>query len=266
MQPVATEPTTPGDSQAPAVEDDLSVNEAMGPFWLRNPVEIAFVLRDLARSGALIKVCEAGDVADALITSLISVDVQRGEVQFEAGRNTHLARRLAAARELAFYAAQDKIRIHFVSGQVRTIRVDGEDAFMVPLPGALLRLQRREYFRVAIPLSTPVECVIPIADDPEVRQVGARAQDLSLGGVGLLVEPNAMALETGAEYPNCRIMLPGTGNVVTTLAIRHVTSVSLPNDRTVSRYGCAFVRPSTSATTLLQRYLQKLERELRLRE
>lgn len=266
MQPVATEPAASEESLASAVENDLSASEDMEPFWLHNRVEIAFVLRDLLRSRSLIKVCEAGDTADALITSLISVDMQRGEVQLEAGRNRHLARRLGAARELAFYAAQDKIRIHFVSGPPRTISVDGEDAFSVPLPAALLRLQRREYYRIAMPLATPVECVIPITDDPQVRQVAARVQDLSLGGVGLLVEPSTKALSPGTEHPNCRIVLPGAGNVVATLAIRHVTSVSLPKDRTVRRYGCAFVRPSSSATTVLQRYLQKLERELRSRE
>ncbi len=229
-------------------------------FMLRSPIEILYVLRSLARKHAVMKVHCGGGSADFLLTSLLEVDPKAGRFAFEASGSEPVNRRILAADRLSFFTSQDKVRIRFRTGRAQAATVEGRDAFSTELPPELLRLQRREYFRLVAPIAQPVTCKVPLPTANGVQHLDARVQDISLGGVGLALGVDGPGLEAGKAYPNCRIMLPDAGNVVATLAVRHAFAVELLNGKTSRRYGCMFSHPSGTAVALVQRYILKLER------
>jgi hypothetical protein len=68
------------------------------------------------------------------------------------------------------------------------------------------------------------------------------------------------------EFPNCRIELPEVGFVTATVKIRSVFEITLRSGARIKRAGCEFVKLPGPMSTLVQRYIIKVERERKARE
>jgi flagellar brake protein len=231
-------------------------------YLLHSPLEIAHVLRDIMRRHSLTTIhFDAGH--EVLLTALLAIDPATNELVFDASGNARLNQAVLAAPRLLFFSNQDKIKVRFVTARARVVRWQGRDAFAVAQPKSLLRLQRRENYRLLAPVAHPVKCVIPVAEENGQRAAEARLHDIGLGGVGLIMAPAELPVMPGMQWPNCRIVLPESGNVIATLEVRFAASAALSNRKTVLRVGCVFVRPSMAALTMVQRYMLRLERAKR---
>ena len=238
-------------------EPELADSEAA--FLLHSRIDILAVLRDITRSRTLVNVHFGGE--DSLITPLIDVDGAAGELVFDCSGSRRLNAAVLAARQLLFYTSQDNVKIRFTTTGAHEIRRNGQAAFAARLPESMLRLQRRECFRINAPVLHPIQCMITVEDAGRVRYVETRVHDISQGGVSLLLAPGELPAETGKRYPNCRIVLPQTGNAVVTLETVFWFDLELPNGQSMSRAGCKYVRPTMPALALIQRHIMRLERE-----
>lgn len=234
-------------------------------FMLNSPIDIGAVLRDIVRTRTLVTV-HFDSAQETLLTPLLDVDAASGQFVFDCSGSENINRGVQQARKLLFYGTQDKVKIRFSTGPARCIDRQGRPAFQVTFPQSMLRLQRREFYRVLTPVARPVICVLPVGTDSGSRTVETRLHDISQGGVALIANPGDIPNELHSRYPNSRIALPDVGNVVVTLETVSVQDMVLLNAKTVMRIGCQFVRPSMSALALVQRYMMKLEREKRARE
>jgi len=232
------------------------------PYLLHARMDIVSVLRDVARSRTLLTV-HFGSSQEALLTPLLGADVATGEVIFDCSGSDAMNKSVVNARKLLFFGLHDKVRIRFNTGPARQMQWQNRNAFAVTLPDSMLRLQRRELYRVPAPVTRPVRCVIPVEEQGRTRQVEARLHDISQGGVAIVAQPNEITVEPGMSFPNCRIVLPDAGNAVVMLEVVHVREETLLNDKKVLRIGCKFVRPSMAALALIQKQMMKLERELK---
>ncbi|RPI45244.1 MAG: flagellar brake protein, partial [Betaproteobacteria bacterium] len=136
----------------------------------------------------------------------------------------------------------------------------------VPLTETMLRLQRREFYRLLAPVAHPLTCIVTLAEGNVVRYIETRLHDISQGGVSLIADSGGLPAELGRHYPNCRIVLPETGNAIVTLEAVFTCDVTLRNARAVARIGCKYVRPSMPALSLIQRHMLKLECARRARQ
>ncbi|HEU4372597.1 MAG TPA: flagellar regulator YcgR PilZN domain-containing protein, partial [Telluria sp.] len=66
------------------------------------------------------------------------------------------------ASVVTFETSLDNIRIVFESSRIRAVEHQGAPAFALDLPERLIRLQRREFYRVATPVIYPVLVSIPV--------------------------------------------------------------------------------------------------------
>lgn len=231
-------------------------------YLLHSPLEIAHVLRDIMRRHSLTTVhFDTGH--DVLLTALLAIDPASNELVFDAGGSARLNQAVLAAPRLLFFSKQDKIKVRFVTGRARVVQWQGRDAFAVAQPESLLRLQRRENYRLLAPVAHPIKCIIPVPDEDLRGSVEARLHDIGLGGVGLILAPAELPVMPAMQWPNCRIVLPESGNVIATLEVRFAATATLSNRKTVLRVGCVFVRPSIAALTMVQRYMLRLERAKR---
>jgi len=255
-----TEARAEADAADPA---DASAGDE-SPYLLHSRIEIVAVLRDIVRARGLASVHCGGQ--DTLLTPLLCVDAAAGELVFDCSGSERLNEALLRASKLLFVSSHDKVKIRFTTGPATLAWHEGRPALAVRVPDSMLRLQRREFYRVLVPVARAVRCVIPVPRAAGVENVEARLHDISQGGVAVILQPGELPAEIGAVYPNCRIVLPEAGNVLVALQVANLHTVTLLNGKHNARIGCRFVNPGMAALALIQRYMMKLERSRKSRD
>jgi c-di-GMP-binding flagellar brake protein YcgR len=233
-------------------------------YLLRTRNDVIFVLRGLTASADRITVY-FNDGKDFFLTSVIAVDDDG--LTLDYGNHAEMNQRALSAEKLFCVTSHQKVRVQFLLRGLK--RVDAKDgpAFRAGLPDAVLRLQRREYYRLTTPIARPLKCEIPVpTPDGGFRKAEINIIDISGGGLAVMVPPVGMEFTPGMEFPNCRIALPEVGIIIATLQVRNLFDVTLRSGSQVSRAGCQFVNLPGPMLTLVQRYIIKVERERKARE
>jgi len=160
-----------------------------------------------------------------------------------------------------------KIRVQFILRRFEKTEFGGRPAFRCALPEEVLRLQRREFFRLVLPILRPLLCRMSISvPDAEPFLYNASVFDISAGGVGISAPPETVPFSTELVIPGCRVELPETGTVTGTLRVRSLFEIQLKSGARVRRAGCEFINLPGSMQTLIQRYIIRIERERKARE
>jgi c-di-GMP-binding flagellar brake protein YcgR len=222
--------------------------------------EIVALLRQIAEKKQLIRMLVKGE-ADVCITSLLEIDADNDMLILDRSVNPEQNARILDASKIACETSLDKIRILFSLSSVRTSTFEGGPAFAAEIPPTLIRLQRREFYRMPTPVTNPVRATIPLPIELGGVPAVFPLADISCGGIAILDNKLELGEAVGASYPNCRIDLPEIGPVVCTLQIRNAIEMTLLNNKTSRRLGCQFVDISRGNLAGVQRYITKLERE-----
>lgn len=251
---------------SPTVQQSLPILAAgeYDKYMLRTPAEMLMVLRGLRDRKAQITVF-FNEGEDMLLTML--VEVAQDRLIFDVGPDEELNRRAAAAGKHYCVALLDKVRIQFLLGDFTPITHDNRPAFRSALPQELLRLQRREFYRLTTPIARPLKCrmSLPLASGGE-QVYEATVFDISGGGIGIAAPPAEVPFAPLQQVPDCRIELPEVGIVTGTIKVCSVFEITLKSGARVRRAGCSFVDLPGPQATLIQRYIIKVERERKARE
>jgi c-di-GMP-binding flagellar brake protein YcgR len=132
----------------------------------------------------------------------------------------------------------------------------------------VLRLQRREFFRLPPPAPT-WWCELPWSDpafaplQAEEPKLKLRVLDLSVGGVALLFPPEAPAPAHGHQFAGARLILPPMDWLETAMEVRSILPLDTPGPARVvpTRVGFRFIGMPTAAANRLYRFLFELQRE-----
>ncbi|WP_036169397.1 flagellar brake protein [Massilia sp. 9096] len=222
--------------------------------------EIVALLRQIAEKNQLVRLLIKGE-SDVCVTSLLHVDADDGLVVFDRSINREQNERIVAAPKVMCETSLDKIRILFQLDGLGAIQWEGSGALRAAIPSTLIRLQRREYYRMETPVSNPVRVTIPLPVELGGGTAVFPLADISCGGIAILDNKQQLSTAVGASYPNCRLELPEIGPITTTLQIRNSQDLQLLNNKTNRRIGCQFVDISRANLAGVQRYITKLERE-----
>jgi len=232
-------------------------------YEVQSRMEMLDILRQLHGNHALITAYYNAN-NDFLLTTILAVDAEAGCLLLDTDRNPALNKRLleASGQSIIYTASQNRIKIKFGSNRIALVTHQGREAFSIPLPVSMLRLQRREYYRVATPVLKPIKCTIPLLSDdgsapPQTAEM--IVLDLSGGGIALIDQHHSLDLNPGALFENCRIVLPGVGDINAALRVRNSFEVRLRNGVTCTRCGCEFVNLSGTVQGMIQRYITRLE-------
>lgn len=245
---------------------ELEQSDDYSKFLLYSKTEILFVIRSLIQKGAMVTVYfDQG--RSFLLTSLLALGPDNSEFILDLGSDHEMNNRALAADKLIFSTAIDKVKIQFSLNKLAEASYEGRPAFRGALPETLLRLQRREYFRLSTPIASPIKCTVPMQRaDGSALVVEAPLLDISGGGVGLMVHPEQAGLYAAEmTFDDCKISLPDEGVLVTTLRVRNAFEVTAKNGAHYVRVGCEFVELQGSRLTLIQRYITRVERERKAR-
>lgn len=226
--------------------------------------EIISLLRTVGKRNQLVNM-QANHGADSVVTSILDVDDAQNSVILDCAPSAATNQRILASDEVHFETLLENIRILFAVSRMEICMHDDRPAFRIPLPQSLIRLQRREYYRVPAPMTNPVKCTIRMVDaEGEASGVAVPLFNVSGGGVAVVDEKKLLPENIGAIFEKCRLDLPGSALEVT-LQLRNVHDIKLSNGKQTRRLGFMFINPSNVTMVAILRYITKLERELNAR-
>lgn len=155
-------------------------------------------------------------------------------------------------------------KVQFDCHQLEMTSYDSHPALHCQLPQQILRLQRRDYFRLPAFSDEPLKCIIqqPATDEKEAKTDVLTILNISEGGVALVCKENGLKLEVGNIYPGCRIELPEIGTLTTTILIRNLFEVTSLSGNVTKHAGCEFVKMEGRMSILLQRYVGIMQSKL----
>ena len=227
------------------------------PYQVVSRREINLLLTGIQSDRQLVKMIYSKD-GDSIVTSILDVDQDNNRIIFDCAPKEEQNQKIAAQLSFSFDTMHQKVRIMFFADHIERCTFEGKPAFSMPIPSTLVRLQRREVYRVRVPRTN---IVIPFITETGVEDVTVYLQDLSLGGVGFLDETQKLDHTVGKHYENCRITLADKSVVIATLEVRNSQEISLANGKIMRRFGCQFVDLPNNTKLGLQRLITKIERE-----
>ena len=242
------------------VEDDYSKYE------VKSRTEILAILRGMREQGSLITFY-FNHGYDFLLTSLVDISADGRTMIFDYGSNMEMNRKALQTDKINCVSSKEKVKIQFTLLGVDPVKHDGRDAFLGDVPDSLIRLQRREYYRLSTPMANPLKAHIPIQqEDGSIKTLQAVVVDISGSGVGLDLAKDNLSLTEGAQFSGVTINLPNVGVVTAEMRVRSLYDVTMANGKVLQRAGCQFVKLAGTMTTLIQRYIIAVERERKSRE
>jgi flagellar brake protein len=232
----------------------------LAKYTLSSPVEIAHHLRAIAKNGYMVTVF-ANRGKTFVLTRLLEVDSKKQQLVFDWGSDPETNKQVLASERNVFVCSPDGVKTQFITGQAQEISFGGRPAFATQLPGQVIKLQRREFFRIRTPAGNPLLCAI---NDYPGAPLELAVFDISLGGIALwLPELATPGFDIGTRYEDCFLDLRPLGPLNVKLEVRHRLPLQMRNGMDALRVGCTFVGLPTSMENLIQRYVGQLERERR---
>ena len=246
---------------------ELLQSDDYSQYLLREKTDILYNLRGLMQKRAMLSAFIDAS-ADSFLTAILAITPDEHYLILDAASDESINRRVEGAEQLICVTQLDKIKIQFAAKELSRFPYEGHEAFRVALPDVLLRLQRREYYRLMAPVSHSISCLIPVTEDGGTRIVSVEANvlDISGGGLAVMVPPNGMTFEPEMEFADCRLMLPETGPISTSIKVRNIFRITNRDGSVMLRAGCEFTNLPSNMAATIQRFILKAERERNARE
>lgn len=231
-------------------------------YVLDQPQEIRYYLAQLAKQSELIS-AYLDDGQQSFLTTLLSIDMDTGDLFFDPPQSPEQSVAAQAARQITLIARLERVKMQFRVAGLFAASHDERPALKAAPPSMLLRLQRREYFRLEPPGGTHIHCGITV----ENRTTGARSHDLPVldisgGGVSLQAPIGLLDdLEPGSIFRDCRLDIPDECVLQINLQVRKVVEISSARGPHTLRVGCAFVGVPAMRLATIERYITRIERE-----
>lgn len=229
-------------------------------YLIDSRVGIVGLLFTLQKAGSLVTAYFGGG-NNFVITSILSVRAEDDELILDYGADALSNQRALQATRITFVAVHERIKIQFYASGLKKTSFEHRDAFSTQLPSAVLRFQRREYFRIATPVTRPLKCLIAPQRLPGPTPAEANIVDVSCGGIGMIDNRVPSAIKTDTLLQGCRIQLPEIGTVTVDLRVKSIFDVALKNGTRYKHVGCEFIGMPERERAKVQRYINNIERE-----
>lgn len=235
-------------------------------YLLRSDREIRHALASLVTGRALIT-AHLSPGNQSFLTALLGLTDDDTALLLDGSTDESINVRIANAAQIICVTQLHNVRIQFTVDNPVRMQIDGRPAFRAPLPDTLLRLQRREFYRLHTPVTQSVTCSIPVTGEAEnAMPVAVRIIDIGGGGIAVAVPPSGFAFDPQMEFPDCTLRLPDADPISTRLVVRNLFRLVNRNGVEMLRAGCQFLDLPRNADTVIQRYILKVERERNARE
>lgn len=244
---------------------ELEDGGSYSQYLLHSKTEIIFVLRALQQKGAMITVY-FDHAKSFLLTSIVQLSSDNQHIYFDYGSNEEMNGKALLADKLIFTTTLDKVKIQYSLSKLDKVSIEGRPAFRAAIPETLLRLQRREYYRLETPIASPLKCLVPLLQaDGSTKYLEATVLDISGGGLGVAVAADSQEFKRDNVFVNCKLNLPEEGELIATLQVRNSFHVTTKTGSNYLRVGFEYVNLPGTRLSMIQRYITRVERERKAR-
>lgn len=227
-------------------------------FRIHSKLDILAIMRTLMEKRSLVTLYfDRG--SRFILTSILEIDSEKNKMVIDYGADEAVNQCVLGMDRLTFISSQDRIKIEFVCKSINKTQLSGRDAFVVDVPDSVVRMQRRDSFRMTIPVTRELKCSIPLPSGHDTGKADVAVLDISCGGIALIDHHPKFSFDLGAILKNCQITLPSLGTITATIQVKNTYKVTLPNGLVCNRVGCEFVTLPTRMSGMIQRYVIKLE-------
>ena len=225
---------------------------------LTNPHEIVFQIKSLVKRGDRISVIFQ-EGRQSFLTILLDVSAKDGLFYFDIGGSNEINQAFLKAESCTFSTFIEGVRIQFPAKKCHEAKWGGDLVFAAPIPTRMLRLQRRELFRLQLPSTKPFTCRMR-RGSPHEEQLPLH--DISVGGLGIL-STAPLDYTQLEKLDNCWLDLRESGMIRCVLEVRYINAMESRTGKPLWHMGCKFINLPASDETLIQRFMAKIEAERR---
>lgn len=229
-------------------------------FRIKSKLEIRAILREVMVQGT--RVTLHYNDQDFMLTRLLGIE--EDGIWLDFGPFTPGNNPLSLSDKITFVSMHKQIKIQFSANAIYDDLFEGKEALYLEYPPYLLRILRREFFRMPIPADEPVTCIIPIVPQNTRERTIMREVpilEISGDGIGLLGDENEEILMPEKIFRDCKISIPRIGELRVTIVVRNGFNFKTPDGVDHKRIGCNFILMDSKMNHLLQRYIFRLQGE-----
>lgn len=192
------------------------------------------------------------------VTEILNIDWSSGLMWLGTPYDKSLSSHCNASTAYIMVSFPDGVKVQFAGVGILQSQYQGAEALRVAIPKTIVRLQRRNYFRVMADeeLNAQVKLDIPSTQGP------ITLIDISLAGCGLLMDGVQSQHQAGEVIKDVRLTLPdGEGSMLVELTVRNIKHMADNPD--MVQLGCEMKSLDRGAERRLQRFLLATERRQR---
>ena len=183
-----------------------------------------------------------GDRNTSFLTTITGLDSKNKVINLDCGPSEKLDEQLLSSSKVLFRTEVDGIKVSFSGKNIKKINTDGDWVLSMPIPDTIFWLQRRQFYRVKIPLShNHSYCRLTLKIDDETETETFQLYDLSITGFSFL-------------NSNPRWSLIAVGFVIKNNVEIRANSLDARD-----KIGCLLHPLTPSFETSIQRYMQEIE-------
>ena len=233
-------------------------------YVVRNPKLVMSYLSDIVKKKCIIS-AHFGLKNSSFLTTIVEYDKNNNVLMLDCGPNASLDDELLASSKVLFRTDFDGIKASFSGKNIRKVKKGNTWSFSMPIPTSIFWMQRRQYYRVKIPLShTGSYCQVRFKAENEGEQdqiVNFPLYDLSLSGVAFLDgDPTWSAkLQPQTAFVDCKLHLQTGAEADIAFTVMDVIEIRASATSTQLRVGCHFDYLPPNFDNQIQRYMQEIE-------
>lgn len=253
------------DNDAPDFEIDHP--DDFAPYFLDSPREIALFLNLLSKRGGIIT-AYLNEGHQFFLTSILAIDEASGTLFLDPPQAGEDILPVHSAWQVTLVGNLEKVKLQLRVPALQDGVHEERKVLCAPLPDRLLRLQRREYFRLEPPHTQPIMCTLSATTAASTpRTLELPLSNISGGGVSL-VAPTDLAdlFPRDALFKECRLEIPEEGVILVNLRVRKTIEISPQSGHRSLRVGCEYIGLPALRLAMIERYITRIERERKARD
>ena len=228
-------------------------------YLIQSPREIQLTLKAIAQKKVVV-LLYYNDDQHFIKTQLLAAN-EKG-VWIDVGPGEEINNQVLNSLSIVLVTMHNGAKVQFVCPHIEVAVFASHPAFFFPLPQQMIRLQRRDFFRLPTSADTPLKCTVPHSQESVAAENEITIMDISIGGVALTCTGNNVRLEAGETYPDCTIELPEIGTLSVTIQVKNLFDVTSYNGTITKHAGCEFIKLDGKTSILLQRYIATMQSKL----
>ena len=238
-------------TKSAVIEDDSK-------FLIYSETEILQKLRMLEKSKCIITAYFDGG-KQTLLTAVVDILPEKKLFLVDYGPDESMNRAILDDKHVIFKTSVNGVTVKFDVDKVQKAKYKGDAVFACPLPKDLLWVQRRDTYRVRVPMGINAFCIV--YDGKTSKQY--RIHDISVGGVALEDPDSNNAFALGNKFDKCEITLPEFGTGEIDLEVRSIFPPPPDLPKASRKIGCLYHDLRSDVDAMIQRFIHSIDSQRR---